>query len=367
MYRSGSTYLFNVFRRSNDGYWCYQEPFNEMLINLNGNADALLPIGNHEAQILRHPTLHKPYFYEFIEIKDALAGLFKKSFSFDDFFVAPVSGLPETQMQYIRALIDHARGRPVLQFCRSAGRIGVLKDAFPGVHIHLWREPRNQWWSFKVNRYFDDATQLVFNAKALPIVLRETKRQCGMREFHGKDIEREFEFAHRHPLDRSDNYFAFYALWLYSYLEAEKHADVSICIDRLGADQAYRATVLQALADLEVTGLDFSDCASPQMQLSAAENDFFSNIEHQVQTLFHRHGYERNALDHAAAAHEGILRRREDDGNRDAVRARDMALRFYDQYVEATRHDSTCWRVMAPFRRGKSLLQRVRAKLSGAH
>jgi hypothetical protein len=31
LFRSGSTYLFEVFRRSPDGYWCYQEPLNEHL------------------------------------------------------------------------------------------------------------------------------------------------------------------------------------------------------------------------------------------------------------------------------------------------------------------------------------------------
>ena len=40
LFRSGSTWLFGVFRRAEAGYWCYQEPFNEGLCGLSPNTDA---------------------------------------------------------------------------------------------------------------------------------------------------------------------------------------------------------------------------------------------------------------------------------------------------------------------------------------
>ena len=192
LFRAGSTYLFNAFCRSDRDYWCYQEPANELLRHLNDDADEILQTGSETSCGLRHPELKKPYFWEFHQVKDSLMGLFQKSFSYDDLFVDASSGLSDAEVRYYWALITNAKGRPVLQFCRSTGRIGALKDTFSGRHIHLWRSPHNQWWSYKVNDYFDSAVLLIYNAHCLPPVLEEAKRRCGIVEFHCEDIEKEF-------------------------------------------------------------------------------------------------------------------------------------------------------------------------------
>jgi len=338
LFRAGSTYLFNVFRRSDRNYWCYQEPENEFLIHLNDGADEFLKMGNDTVLALRHPVLNRPYFWEFYQVKDDLSGLFRKSFSYDDFFVEASSGLPEDQSRYFGLLISTAKGFPVFQFCRSAGRIGALKKTFGGGHIHLWREPCNQWWSFKVNNYFDPAVQLIYNAHGLPPVLEEARRRCEIIEFHSGNIEEEFEHARKHPLGAAANYFAFYALWLYAYLEGEKYADVTISIDRLSIDKAYQETILQSLALLGIDGLDFSDCSIPRTVLTEYESNFFTNIEHQVQDLFLSHEYNKFHLDEATATREAILELPESmpsDPLRDAMRAREMALRYLDQHAQA--------------------------------
>ncbi|MEA3115191.1 MAG: hypothetical protein QOG58_4990, partial [Caballeronia sp.] len=41
LFRSGSTYLFEKFRRT-DRFYCYQEPCNEALIDLDTNPDGFL-------------------------------------------------------------------------------------------------------------------------------------------------------------------------------------------------------------------------------------------------------------------------------------------------------------------------------------
>lgn len=338
LFRAGSTYLFNVFRRSDLSYWCYQEPEHEFLIHLNDDADELLKTGSDLARELRHPALSKPYFWEFHQVNEVLSGLFQKSFSYDDFFVAASSGLPEDQSRYFGLLIGTAKGLPVLQFCRSAGRIGALKETFGGRHIHLWREPRNQWWSFKIHNYFDLTVQLTYNARGLPPVLKEARHLCGIVEFHSDDIEEEFEHARKHPLGAAANYFAFYALWLYAYLEGEKYADVTISIDRLSIDKAYQEKILQSLALLAIDGLDFSDCSIPRTVFTEDESNFYTNIEHQVQGLFLSHGYNKFHLDEATATREAILKLPEGmqpDPLRDAMRAREMALRYLDQHAQA--------------------------------
>lgn len=341
LFRAGSTYLFNVFRRSERNYWCYQEPENEFLSHLNDDADELLKMGNDTVCGLRHPALNRPYFWEFYQVKDDLSGLFRKSFSYDDFFVEASSGLPEDQSRYFGLLISTAKGLPVFQFCRSAGRIGAIKRTFGGGHIHLWREPCNQWWSFKVNNYFDPAVQLIYNAHGLPPVLEEARRRCGIVEFHSDDIEEEFEHARRHPLGASTNYFVFYALWLYAYLEGEKYADITISIDRLSTDEVYRDAILQSLTLLGIDGLYFSDCSVPRAIFTEDEGEFFTKIEHQVQGLFLSHGYNKLHLDEATATREAILELREGvqpDPLRDAARAREMTLRYLDQHAQAEAH-----------------------------
>jgi hypothetical protein len=338
LYRSGSTYLFNVFRRSDAGYWCYQEPEHEVLIHLNDDADRLLDFSEETAQSLRHPQLQKPYFWEFFQIKDSLKGMFRKSFSFDDFFSENTRGLDEAQHEYFKTLISQAKGRPVLQFCRSAGRIGALKQAFDGLHIHLWREPRNQWWSFKINYYFDAAIQLIYNADKLPPIMEAIRHECGINEFHDADVAQEFEYAKKHPLSRTANYLAFYGLWLYAFIEAEKYCDLSISIDKLTLDNAYASQILLRLNDFGVADINLNDCAIPQTVFSAEETSFFESIENHAMSLFIKHGYDESLLSEAIEAHRQLLKNFPVDNTilvRDLARARGTALRLLDQHAEA--------------------------------
>jgi hypothetical protein len=299
LFRSGSTYFFNVFRRSTSGYYCYQEPLNEQLRWLNDDPEKLLEVDDIAAQSLRHPGLERPYFWEFHQIRDELRGLFEKSFCYDDFFVKDAQTLAENQSKYFTSLISNSKGRPVFQFCRSTGRISALKDLYGGTHIHLWRHPHDQWWSFKINNYFDAAIRLIYNAHNLPSVLRLVKHQCDISEYHDKYIEKEFEYARSHSFNADSNYFVFYAFWLYAFIESEKHSDITISIDRLSADYAYQSDIINALAQLGVDNIDFSDCKIPQNFFSNAEKAFYEEIESRVLEIFLSCGYEKTLLDEA--------------------------------------------------------------------
>jgi|GEM_PF-3149431 len=339
LYRAGSTYLFKVFRCSDQSYWCYQEPENETLRHLNFDPDTLLLVGREVVEALRHPVLNRSYYWEFYQIKDHLTGLFQKSFSFDDYFVDPAIGLPEEQVRYLKALINHAKGRPVLQFCRSLGRLAAMKSAFGGVHIHLWREPRNQWWSYKVNDYFDSAIQLIYNARFLPPILREVKCLCGIPEFHSADIEEEFKFSREHPLNSYNNYFAFYALWVYGFIAGDRNADVFVNIDRLSYDETYRDLTLEMLSQHGVDGIDFSDCMVPRNVFSDEEVGLFQDIESKVIALFLASGYSSEDIDRVTSAADHGLDPNsgtESDCLRDVVRARGIALRYLDQLAQAS-------------------------------
>lgn len=340
LFRAGSTYLFYVFRRSSEGYYCYQEPLHEILLNINNDdAGIILDIWGNTMAELRHPTLDKPYFWEFWQIRDSLRGLFKKSFCYDNFFVLEVPpGLPDDQRQYFSALIRNAKGRPVLQECRSSGRVAALKDAFRGVHIHLWREPRNQWWSYKVNDYFDATIHRIFNALTLPPILKAVKQECRISDFRHEDLAIEFEHAIKGPLAARENYLAFFALWLYSYLECEKHGDVTVSIDMLRHDPDYRDDITKELAAFGIKGLDFSDCAIPWMNFTDNEIPFFRDVEQYTFELFLRFGYGeadlkkvQDMLDHIRS-----IKPAPDDVVNDLVRSHQIVLRYINRLAETS-------------------------------
>jgi hypothetical protein len=289
LFRSGSTYLFEVFRRSPAGYWCYQEPLNEYLRHAADAPDRLLEISTRDGALLRHPTLEKPYFWEFYQVRDAIAPLFRKRLSYDGFFATPDSSSFRDLVSYLRALIDSARGRPFFQCCRTTGRSAALREALAGTHIHLWRNPHDQWWSYQVGDYFNATTQRIFNAADLPPPLVAIKASCGIADFHDDDIEIELARDRNHRLAARDDYVSFYALWLYSMIACERTADLSLNIDALTTSAAYRQRVLDTLARIGIRDLDFSDCSIARAPFGAAELAFFAETEDQVHRIFLDH------------------------------------------------------------------------------
>jgi len=340
LFRSGSTYIFEAFRRSRAGYWCYQEPLNEFVRHAADAPDRLLEINAHDSSLLRHPILEKPYFWEFYQIRDAIAPLFRKEFSYDTFFMADSHPSFPYLKSYLQCLIDNASGRPVLQCCRSFGRIAALRKAFAGTHIHLWRNPRDQWWSYQVGDYFDAATQLILNAADLPPVLAALKEICGIPNFRDQDVDMELAHARAHPLASSESYLSFYALWLYSFLESERVVDLSINIDSLTTSDVYRQHILSALALHGIDGLDFSDCSTAQAQFSTDDVAFFTEAEDRVHALFQTLGRETASLESALtlrAEHRPSSRGDAADLAASADRARKVAIRQMDALAASQR------------------------------
>jgi len=124
LFRSGSTYLFGVFRRSPSGYWAYQEPFHEYLIKAASDPERL-GINNEKTNLLRHPKFKKPFFYEFFHIANQIESVFKKEFPYDYYFINNSNSnkqISSSIKNYFNILVEGAKGRPVFQCCRSTGR-----------------------------------------------------------------------------------------------------------------------------------------------------------------------------------------------------------------------------------------------------
>lgn len=333
LFRSGSTYIFNVFRNSGAGYWCYQEPLNEHLLFATDAPEKLLETHKQTSSHLRHPALKKPYFDEFFPLAEIIGNLFRKEFSYDEYFLSEKNADTDL-ITYFSALIDGAMGRPVFQCCRTAGRVAPLKSGCSGIHLFLWRNPWDQWWSYKLDIYFDKSNLLIANSPSAPAFIQKLRKDLEIETFHSSDFWIENEYIGRQRLDASGSYMLFYALWCHSMLEGRPHCDAMINIDRLSVSDSYQAEIVASLSDMGINGIDFSDCATPIGFYSKKDIDFFQRIEDQIHDLLLCHGYSQNQLD------EILLLRREYSVSpneiknvelaviRDAERARELARRY---------------------------------------
>ncbi len=291
LFRAGSTYFFQKFRSQGSVFTCYQEPFNEALTVLNDPAlhDRLL--SPPRPSLLRHPLLEMPYFYEFWIRRERLIGLYRESFAYDQYFMDECAVLPAEQSAYLSALIEHAQGRPVLHCCRSSGRIGALRREYGGVHIHVWRDPRNQWWSYRVADYFDRVTQLVYRGKPLPRALRTLRAMAGI----GRGKLR--------LLRPRENYLVFYGLWLDAWLRLQSQANLSISLDGIATSPTENAESSKRLSELAGRAIDLSDVHTSGMVFTAEEEEFYSGIERAVNDIFvQTDGAVRQGVEAASAA-----------------------------------------------------------------
>ena len=337
LWRSGSTWLFDRFRRAGDAYWCYQEPFHEALVQLNGDPDALLGFADETARSLRHPALTRPYFWEFHALRDALHGKFAPCMSYASFFDPSICpGLQD----YVQTLIDAAPTTPVLQCCRSFGRVGYLQETHGGVHIHLWRDAVSQWFSYQISDYFDIVTLLVLQASNPPKLLLRLRQEIGLPTIESEDFATGYEQMHRVPLGWEQRYLVFYALWLYSLMQNHPLCTIDINLDRLSEDREYAETAATVLQQAGIEGVDLSSARSPVIFLDKSEREKFRRIEQRVEQLFLECGVSEEVLQQAAQQRERHRPRRRPTIaalRRNAQQAREMALRYADRLAETNR------------------------------
>ncbi|HEX4052089.1 MAG TPA: hypothetical protein VHY19_14545 [Steroidobacteraceae bacterium] len=272
LFRCASTFFFQKFRALGAKFTCYQEPFNESLEALNRPSRQVRLLASPDGSLLRHPRLDKPYFFEFWLRRQQLQGLYRRTFAYREYFAG--STLPAAQQRWIAALLTHAQGCAVLQFCRSTGRAAALRTTFGGVHLHLWREPRAQWWSYKVGDYFDSVSRRIYDAPGLPAALAQLRHQM---------LDPRASTA---VLSARQNYALYYGLWLHSWLALSELADASISVDRIAFSEADNGACMTQLAALLGEALDLTDISTPGMAFAPDELPFYESVEQRVGELF---------------------------------------------------------------------------------
>lgn len=344
LWRSGSTYLFQVFRRSSAGYWCYQEPINEEALLRVNDPEGLLTTNNELARILRHPELDRPYYKELFETHSSWSGIIEKSILYDEYFCDECSN---SSVRYILALIKAAKGRTVIQECRTSNRIGAIKRAVGGLHLYLWRNPWDQWWSFKCAEYFDVVAQLVVNAPRYPLAINRLRQEIGFVEFHDQNIVDELKYFEMRRLTADDSYLVFFVLWCLAWLEATQHADLCLNIDQITHSDEYRNSILLKLESLGVSDIDLTDCKMHCAVFVAQDREFFQRNEDRAFGVLLSAGIassELEALRNARrdAAPKGQFSESENSDENsiltDAVRARGIVLRTETASVSRIRY-----------------------------
>jgi hypothetical protein len=281
LFRAGSTYLFSVFRQSESEYYTYQEPLHELTVWAAKNTPEVLNVdhGSEKALQLRHPVLKGGYFKELIAVWPSWKNSISEEVVYQNYF-AP-SG-KNFGVELWRVLIDEAKFRPVIQECRTSGRIRAIKQALGGHHIYLWRNPWDQWWSYKIAEYFDLANRLIIHADNAPEPISYMLNSLSLEVYQGRDISGAFAFYRDRPLDSSASYLVFYMLWCLALREGLDHSDVLINIDALNDSIEYRKTLESDLRAFNIHGVDFSSCKAAQGFYSKSSQTFFKELEMRV-------------------------------------------------------------------------------------
>lgn len=305
LFRSGSTYLFKVFRRSDAQYWCYQESLHEAVIDANANPEYLLHDRGDELVLqLRHPQMDMPYFQELYETWPVWKNTLSAAAVYDNYFAPPNSDIGVT---YWKMLAESGKNRPVFQECRTAGRIGAIKEQLEGYHIYLWRNPWDQWWSYKAAEYFDVANQLIINAQNPPAPVLALRSALSFKTYAYVDIAAAFMYFWERPLSAEDSYLVFYMLWCLGIKEGRAHANMTLNIDQLSDSKVYRDEVKKQLKEAGVNEIDFSDCNVPQGYYLTQDKAFFSPLEEKVHDWLIAGGWSKSDLDQVLALRQEFL------------------------------------------------------------
>jgi len=328
LFRSGSTYVLNVFRRSAGGYWCYQEPLNEIVLLAKKQKEILLTEKEDKILFLRHPKLDKPYFFELHEVaENCLPYLTQKSLYYDYFS-------QEIPRDFFSSLIKEARGKPLVQECRTSSRIEGIKSQIGGYHIYLWRNPWDQWWSYKISDYFSAVNQMIINTPNVPKVIDKLRKEISFTPCPKDDLLFCVEWFKKHKLSPENSYLVFYVLWFLGLKHGKENADILLNIDELSNSGEYRKTINDELKNNKIDNLDFSDCSIPQALYTQFDVNFFSEIEDQARGLLLLSGVSSNEIDDVFELHNRYKpeshktkRKKAGDGLvRDAERARNLVL-----------------------------------------
>lgn len=296
LFRSGSTYIFHAFRRAGSKYFCYHEPIHEIVLSAKDTPENLLLLSGkgEEQQELRHPEMDLPYFDELYRTHPKWCDKIVNDIIYADYF--GMHAFDQTA-EYLNVLIEAAKGRPIINECRTTLRISPLKERLGGLHILLWRNPWDQWWSNKTTDYFDTANQIILNTPSHPEVISILKQAISFQKCDKEDVMEQLDFYKRRRPSVDDSYLTFFTLWCLTLIEGIRSADLMINIDKLSSSKNYRKSILEQLSEHGLNDIDFSDCCAPCSTYGEKDQRFFRPHEKMVKAWLTQTAFAEEEID----------------------------------------------------------------------
>jgi len=243
---------------------------------------------------MSHPNLQKPHFYEFKAVlKNNHIPFFNTLMSYREFSTVRQHA---NTYKYIMTLMLRTPDdlTPLLQFNRSSLRIGWFKRFFKNsLHVYISRSPRDQFEShYKQGRKYN-----IFLAINLYIIASNNhymkfddvysayKDEFKVTHNLYYDLKRLAYFSA--DVDKKVHYRVFMHLWITSLIEAKKHADYIIDIDRLSDSDEYRKSVEDVFGQkFDLSSLHFDDCSIKHYDQYSLDNAFCEVIEKEVKEAY---------------------------------------------------------------------------------
>jgi hypothetical protein len=264
-YRSGSTLLWNIFRKL-EGHTAYYEPFNERRW-FDSSFRGTRVDSTHQGV--------QDYWSEYSGLEH-LGRYYDEDWTRQELFMGPDVYAPKMKA-YIDELISAAEGTAVLQFNRIDFRLPWIMKNFPNAKIlHIHRNPRDQWCS------------VLGDFHSYPSSAR-TREGFQDRFYHCswvRDLSRQFPFLEDYAT--SHQYYTFYFLWKLSFVFGSRFADLSIAMERLTENpkDSFSKIITATGSNLNFEDLDLSfvNRASSRWQ-DYASDKWFTTIESECERV----------------------------------------------------------------------------------
>ena len=290
MFRTGSTYVWAVLRRSG-AVWAYYEPLSDYFLERGMDLIGDKEVSRRVAMAHRHPGVNAPYMLEYAETVSAGGAAFKETFPVELAFLSATQECRDLK-DYIGRLLGNAKRRPSLHFCRSVFRSDWLHATFDAARIYLWRNIRDQWLSSKIHPYFVASILMLANSGGRWREVADVARALHIPSCRGVDYGEEMALyqAAGYGMSAEHSFVLLYCLWALAFIVNVPKADVVIAMDRLSDDVEYRGEVSARLEECGVGGVDMSDCNCHRSVLDDGERGWFDEAEHAAKALLEQCG-----------------------------------------------------------------------------